>query len=75
MTTTPDSETDADAMTIGDRMDRLETIAETLEAGNVDLETAKELRTEADDHFAVLRAELDVDGDLADGLAEAADSE
>lgn len=49
-------------------MDRLEEIAETLEAGDVDLSTAKELRTEADDHLSVLRAELDVDD--ADDLVE-----
>ena len=64
---TPDTNPDAN-LTIGDRMDRLEEIAETLEAGDVDLSTAKELRTEADDHLSVLRAELDVDD--ADDLVE-----
>lgn len=50
---------------IGDRIDRLEEIAETLEAETVDLATAKELREEADDHLEWLRAELDVgDGDI-----------
>ncbi|ERH09512.1 MAG: hypothetical protein J07HX64_01269 [halophilic archaeon J07HX64] len=44
------------------RIDRLEEIAEQLEAGEIDLATAKELREEADDHLAWLREELDVDG-------------
>jgi exonuclease VII small subunit len=47
-------------------MNRLEEIAETLEAGDVDLQTAKELRTEADEHLSALREELDVDWEMAD---------
>lgn len=50
---------------IGARVDRLESIAEILEDGEVGLERAKELREEADDHLEALRAELDVgDGDI-----------
>ena len=62
----PESNASGDKLTIGDRMDRLEEIAETLEAGNVDLETAKELRTEADEHLSTLRSELDVDGQVGE---------
>jgi len=36
---------------IAGTIDRLEEIAETLEDGEVDLTTAKELREEADDHL------------------------
>lgn len=46
---------------IESRIDRLEEIAETLEDGDVGLETAKELREEADDHLVALREALDVD--------------
>lgn len=50
---------------IGGRLDRLESIAETLEEGDVGLERAKELREEADEHLEALREELDVgDGDI-----------
>lgn len=50
---------------IEQRLDRLESIAETLEEGNVDLPTAKELREEADDLLKELRDELDIgDGEL-----------
>jgi len=50
---------------INERIDRLETIAETLEEGNIDLVTAKELREEADEHLRALREELDVgDGEI-----------
>lgn len=50
---------------IGDCIDRLEEIAETLEEGEIGLETAKELREEADDHLIALRDKLDVsDGDI-----------
>lgn len=53
------------ALDIGARIDRLESIAEILEDGEVGLERAKELREEADDHLEALRAELDVgDGDI-----------
>jgi exonuclease VII small subunit len=62
----PESNASGDKLTIGDRMDRLEEIAETLEAGNVDLEAAKELRTEADEHLSTLRSELDVDGQVGE---------
>jgi exonuclease VII small subunit len=47
------------------RIERLEEIAETLEAGAVGLETARELREEADTHLETLRDQLDVgDGDV-----------
>jgi len=47
------------------RIERLEEIAETLEAGAVGLETARELREEADIHLETLRDQLDVgDGDI-----------
>ena len=46
---------------IQERIDRLEEIAERLEAGEVDLPTAKQLREEADDHLAWLRAELELE--------------
>ncbi len=50
---------------IEDRIDRLETIAETLEEGTIDLATAKELRQEADEHLQALREELDIgDGEI-----------
>lgn len=53
------------ALDIGARIDRLESIAEILEDGEVELEGAKELREEADDHLEALRIELDVgDGDI-----------
>lgn len=45
---------------IGDRIDRLEEIAETLEDGDVGLESAKALREEADVHLEALREELAV---------------
>ena len=50
---------------ITETIDRLEEIAETLEDGEVDLTTAKELREEADDHLEKLHSALDVgDGDI-----------
>lgn len=50
---------------IGDRIDRLEEIAEILEGGEVGLKTAKDLREEADDHLIALRDALDVgEGDI-----------
>lgn len=50
---------------IGDTITRLEEIAETLEEGAVDLERARELREEADEHLEALRRELDVgDGEI-----------
>ncbi len=59
---------------IGERIERLETIAETLEEGDTGLETAKDLREEADDHLEVLRSELDVgDGEIVEMEADAAD--
>jgi exonuclease VII small subunit len=61
-----ESNTSDGKLTISDRMDRLEEIAETLEAGNVDLERAKELRTEAHDHLSHIRTELDVDGEVGE---------
>lgn len=62
---------------VGDRIARLEEIAETLEAGAVDLERARELREEADDHLETLRRALDVgDGEIieVDGV-ESVDGE
>lgn len=54
-----------DDVDIGGTIDRLEEIAETLEDGEVGLETAKELREEADEQLATLRDALDVgDGDI-----------
>jgi len=50
---------------IGDTITRLEEIAETLEEGAIDLERARELREEADEHLEALRQELDVgDGEI-----------
>lgn len=50
---------------IQERIDRLESIAETLEDGNVDLARAKELRDEADEHLQELRTLLQVnEGDV-----------
>ena len=52
-------------LNIEKRIERLEEIAETLEAGAVGLETARELREEADTHLETLRDRLDVgDGDI-----------
>jgi exonuclease VII small subunit len=63
-----------DGQGISERIERLEAIAETLEAGEVGLETAKDLREEADDHLQVLRDELDVgDGEIIELEAEDAD--
>ena len=54
-----------DGVDIGGTIDRLEEIAETLEDGEVGLETAKELREEADEKLTMLRDTLDVgDGDI-----------
>lgn len=54
-----------DDVDIGGTIERLEEIAETLEDGEVGLETAKELREEADEKLAMLRDALDVgDGDI-----------
>lgn len=61
---------------IAETIDRLEEIAETLEDGEVDLTTAKELREEADDHLETLRDALDVgDGDIIEIDGEAAELE
>lgn len=66
-------------LAMGDRIERLEEIAEILEEGEIGLETAKDLREEADDHLVALREELDVgDGDIIEidgddvGLSESA---
>lgn len=54
-----------DSLDISDRISRLEEIAETLEEGEVGLDTAKELREEADEHLERLREALDVgDGEI-----------
>lgn len=59
---------------IAARIERLEEIAETLEDDDIGLETAKELREEADDHLETLREELDVgDGEIIELEAEDAD--
>ncbi|TKX81220.1 exodeoxyribonuclease VII small subunit [Halorubrum sp. SD626R] len=61
---------------IAETIDRLEEIAETLEDGEVDLTTAKELREEADDHLEKLRDALDVgDGDIIEIDGEDAELE
>jgi exonuclease VII small subunit len=66
-----DSES-AEEWGIAERIERLETIAETLEEGEVGLESAKDLREEADEHLAALREELDVgDGEIIEMEAEA----
>lgn len=68
------SSTGGDEWGISERIDRLEEIAETLEEGEIGLETAKELREEADEHLETLRSELDVgDGEIIEMEAEAAD--
>lgn len=55
----------SDSEDIQSKIDRLETIAEMLENGEVDLATAKELRQEADEHLEELRDQLDVgDGEI-----------
>lgn len=59
---------------LGDRLDRLEEIAETLEDGEVGLDTAKELREEADDHLVAVREDLDVgNGEIIEMEAEDVD--
>lgn len=69
MASTGDAEWD-----IENRIDRLEDIAERLEEGDVGLETAKELREEADEHLEALREELDVgDGEIIEMEPEAVD--
>lgn len=71
-----DSEDPTQELDIGARIERLETIAETLEAGDVSLERAKALREEADDHLQALRTALDVgDGDLIDVDTDAVDGD
>jgi len=50
---------------IGERLARLEEIAEILEEGEVGLERAQMLREEADEELATLRETLDVgDGEI-----------
>ena len=61
---------------VGDRIDRLEAIAETLEDGDIGLERAKELRAEADEHLVALREQLDVGyGDIIEIDGEDVDLE
>jgi exonuclease VII small subunit len=65
-----------DDVDIAQRIDRLEEIAETLEDGEVNLTTAKELREEADDHLEKLHTALDVgDGDIMEIDGEDAELE
>lgn len=55
----------ANELDIESTINRLEEIAETLEEGEIGLETAKELREEADNHLEALREALDVgDGEI-----------
>ena len=54
-----------DGIDVGERIERLDEIAETLEDGAVGLERAKELREAADEHLEDLRGALDVgDGEI-----------
>ena len=65
-----------DTVDIGDTITRLEEIAETLEEGAVDLERARELREEADEHLEALRQELDVgDGEIIEIDGASSDDE
>ncbi|EMA66136.1 exodeoxyribonuclease VII small subunit [Halorubrum kocurii] len=65
-----------DDIDIGGTIERLEEIAETLEDGEVGLETAKELREEADEKLAMLRDALDVgDGDIIEIAGDELDEE
>jgi len=65
-----------DDVDIGGTVDRLEEIAETLENGEVGLETAKELREEADEKLMTLRDVLDVgDGDIIEIDGDEPDTE
>ena len=65
-----------DDVDIGGTIGRLEEIAETLEDGEVGLETAKELREEADKHLETLRDVLDVgDGDIIEIDGDEVDGE
>lgn len=65
-----------DDVDIGGTIGRLEEIAETLEDGEVGLETAKELREEADEHLETLRDVLDVgDGDIIEIDGDEVDGE
>ena len=65
-----------DDVDIEARIERLEEIAETLEAGEVGLETARDLREEADTHLESLRDQLDVgDGDIIELDGEESDAE
>ena len=56
---------------IGERLARLEEIAETLEEGEVGLERAQTLREEADEQLKTLRETLDVgDGEIIEVSGE-----
>lgn len=67
---------DSNTVEIGDTITRLEEIAETLEEGAVDLERARELREEADEHLEALRQELDVgDGEIIEIDGASSDDE
>jgi len=67
---------DSNTVEIGDIITRLEEIAETLEEGAVDLERARELREEADEHLEALRQELDVgDGEIIEIDGASSDDE
>lgn len=54
-----------DEPAISEKVDRVKTIVETLEDGEVSLERAKELREEGDELLAELRDDLEVgDGEV-----------
>jgi exodeoxyribonuclease VII small subunit len=58
---------------IGERLARLEEIAETLEEGEVGLERAQTLREEADEQLTTLRETLDVgDGEIIEVSGDSA---
>jgi exodeoxyribonuclease VII small subunit len=60
---------------IGERLARLEEIAETLEEGEVGLERAQTLREEADEQLATLRETLDVgDGEIIEVSSDSTDN-
>ena len=60
---------------IGERLARLEEIAETLEEGEVGLERAQTLREEADEQLTTLRETLDVgDGEIIEVSSDSTDN-
>jgi len=62
-----------DSGDIGERLARLEEIAEILEEGEVGLERAQTLREEADEELEMLRETLDVgDGEIIEVSGDSA---